>query len=377
MNHLSLDQLAKVRERSLAGPELLAADDHLAVCEECREKLGALSMAASGWAEVAGAMRAAAATAAEHVSYELLQTYVEGNGLPVERARLESHLAECVDCRNEARDLMAFAMALRARRAGLVRYARYLIFGPIAAVLVIGVLLTRLHQQPAQLSVSLRDGGKTIGLDRGGRLVGADAVAGAERDMLLAALRDRRIAVAIPEGLRGTQSVLLGPPDGEKRFRVLSPVGEPVLRDAPEFRWEALDQARSYKVQVFDADYQPVASSPEVTGTSWTPDRPLERGKTYAWQVTAIRRGASVKAPEPPDAEARFQIVAAFDANAIEHARHTPAGHLQMAALYAHAGLCREALAEMDALERENSGSALLQQIRAGMTSQCDAGAPK
>ncbi len=377
VEHLSADQLARLKKRSLAGAELLAADDHLAACEACRDKLGARSMAAPGWAELADGMRAAAAAAAEHIPYELLQGYADGECPEAERTRMEAHLAECASCRNEAADLMAFGAALRARRAGPVRYARYLILGPIAAVLAIGVVLMQPREQGPQLAAWLRDGGKTIGLDRGGRLAGAGAAAGAERDMLVAALRDGRIAVAIPEGLRGKQSVLLGADSGEKRFRVLSPVGEPVLRDEPEFRWEALGQARAYKVEVFDADYQPVASSPEVSGTAWTADRPLERGKAYAWQVTAMRNGSPVKAPEPADAEARFQIVSGADANAIEQARGEPAGHLLMATLYAHAGLCREALAEMDALVRENGGSALVRQIRAGMAGQCDGGAQR
>jgi hypothetical protein len=363
VEHLSSDQLVKLRAGALAGAELRAADEHLAACEECRDRL------AAGWAELAGGMRAAAAAAEPHLSFERLQAYVDGNSSPAERMRLESHLLECQSCRGEVNDLKEFAATLQTRRAE--RFNRYLIFGPIAAALLAGVLWMHPRQQPAPLAVSLRDGGRTVGLDRQGRLVGMNTALGADRDALLAALRDGKIEVAIPGGLRGNQSVLLGADSGEKRFRVLSPVGERVLQDTPEFRWEALDQTRAYQVRVFDADYQPVATSPEVTGTSWTPERPLARGKDYVWQVTAMRGGPPVKAPQPPDREARFQIVDSATAGAIALARQAQAGHLRMAILFAQAGLCGEALAEMDDLARENPASLLVRQIRAGMASQC------
>ncbi len=240
--------------------------------------------------------------------------------------------------------------------------------------MLIGALLLRPHPQPVALAVSLQEGGKTIGLDRQGRLVGAEAAGSGARDLLAGVLRDRHIAVTIPEGLRSRPSVLLGADSGEKRFHVVSPVGELVLKDAPEFRWEAVDQARGYSVQVYDTDYRPVTSGTGIAGTSWTPEHPLERGKQYVWQVTAMRNERRWKAPQPPDAEARFQVVGAQDAQAIEQARQAQAGHLQMTALYAHAGLCREALAELDGLERENGGSALVPQIRADLANQCDPG---
>jgi anti-sigma factor RsiW len=373
VQHLSSEQLAMIREGLLSGLELLAADDHLAVCEECRAGLASAAVQPDLTELIAG-LRVAAAAAERHLSYEQLQAYVDGNCSDADRMRLESHLAECARCQGEAEDLKEFAAGFQARRTKSTPYARYLIFGPIAAALLIGVILMRPHPQPVQLAVSLHDGRTTIGLDGQGRLVGADSAGPAERDLLLAALRDRRVAVSVPDGLRSHTSVLLGPESAEKRFRVLSPVGELVLKDQPEFRWEPLDKARGYTVQIFDADYQPVAASAQVAGTSWTPEHPLERGKPYVWQVTAVRDGSPVKAPQPPDAEARFQIVAGADAGAIEQAQQAQAGPFRMATLYAHAGLCREALGQMAALERENSNSALVQQMQADMTKQCDAG---
>jgi hypothetical protein len=367
VEHLSFDQLARFREGALHGAELLAADDHLAVCSDCRARLQPGSRAAKNWAELGRGWRASALAAEPHIAFESMQAFVDGNASQADRMRLEAHILECPGCRAEVDDLKNFTARMQVPPQSPARFNRYLIFGPIAATLLAGLFLMRPHQPPSPaLPIALRDSGKTIGLDQQGRLVGTAA-----DEAITAALREGKISVNLPEGLRGSRSVLLGGPSGETRFRVLTPVGEPVLQDRPELRWDPVEHARAYKVQVFDADYQLVASSPEIKATSWTPERPLTRGKRYAWQATAIGRGPAVTAPQPPDPEARFEIVAATEAGAIEQARHASAGHLELAVRYAHAGLCREALSEIDGLGRENNGSALVQQIRAGLAGQC------
>ena len=371
MEHLSSDQLAKFRGAALTGAELLAADDHLTACAACRERLQAMAAGVESWMELNHGLRATAAAEGSHISFDSLRAYVDGNASRADRMRLESHLSECPDCRKEAGDLKEFAAQLRKADARSTSHKRYLILGPIAAVLLVGVLLMRPHLPPAaRMAVALQDAGRTIGLDQDGHLVGAPA--GVQNDMLLAALRDGRITVNVPAGLPGSPSVLLGGDTAQNHFRVLSPVAEPVLTDAPEFHWEALDGARAYRVQVFDPDYKLVASSPELAATSWTPDRPLERGKRYAWQVTAIRGASRVTAPQPPDPEARFEVVGAAEAGAIGQARQAPASHLVLAMRYAHAGLCRDALAEIDALQAENAGSPLVRQMRDGIAGQCE-----
>jgi len=372
VEHLSFDQLARFREGALHGAELLVADDHLAVCGDCRARLQPGSRAAKNWAELGRGLRASALAAEPHIAFESMQAFVDGSASQADRMRLETHLLECPGCREEVDDLKSFAARLEAPPQSPARWNRYLIFGPIAAMLLAGLFLMRPHQPPATapaLAIALRDSGNTVGLDRQGRLVGAAA----DGDAIAAALREGKISVNVPEGLRTSRSVLLGRPSGESRFRVLSPVGEPVLQDTPEFRWEPVEHARAYKVQIFDPDYQLIASSPQITATSWTPDRPLTRGKRYVWQVTAIGNGPAITAPQPPDPEARFEVVAAAEAGAIQQA----AGHLELAIRYAHAGLCREALSEIDGLGRENNGSALVQQMYAGLAAQCGSAAQR
>jgi hypothetical protein len=338
-----LDQLAKFRDGLMGGADLLAADDHVAECPECREKLDAVSASLANWDSVAQSFTAAVESAEPHVSYQSLQAYVDRTISPAESIRVEAHLMECPGCRREADNLQAFAAGLSSGQPKRSRFNRYLILAPIAATLLVGVLLMRPHDKP----------------------VGPKAAVGA--DEMAAALRDGKLAVHIPAGLGSAPSVLLGGRTAAPKFRAESPVGQMVLEETPVFRWDGVAGARSYKVQVFDTNYQPVLTSGAVTGTSWTPERPLERGKRYVWQTTALRPGGDIKAPEPPDAEARFEIVSSAEAGAIEQARRKGAGHLELTELYAHAGLCREAIDEARGLPV----SAAAQQIQSSLAAQC------
>ncbi len=368
MSHLSLDQLAKLRQGSLSGTELLAADDHLAVCPECRAQLTAGPSAF--WVNLARELPESA-IAATHVPYDALQAYADEAVSQADRMRLETHLAACPMCREEVEDLKQFANQFRERNSGLKRYSRYLILGPIAAVLLVGMLLVPRGARPPELAIAVHDRGKLIGVDRLGRLAGADSVSPEVRDQLIAVLHEGRLVVNVPEGLRAKPSVLLGSETPKPAFQVVSPVGEPVLDTAVTFHWNPVPGASGYEVQVFDADYQPVISSPKVTETAWTTPQALARGRVYVWQVTAFHGGATVKAPQPPDPEARFLVLDNQQASTIEEARLAQSGHLVMAQLYAHAGLCREASGEVDALEGENAGSPVVSRIRSALASQC------
>jgi hypothetical protein len=79
------------------------------------------------------------------------------------------------------------------------------------------------------------------------------------------------------------------------------------------------------------------------------------------WQVRAWRGEEMVSAPAPPAPPARFEIAGEQVAARVEQLRSAPhASHLLAAALCASEGLKEEAAAEMQALERENPGSALV-----------------
>lgn len=110
--HFSTRQLELYLERRLTPPDLLAADDHLAACGACREKLVRAREPETLVASVRASFSAAAGRAAKHLVYEQLAAYVDDDVDDVEREIVDSHLSFCRQCREEVRDLFAFKESL-------------------------------------------------------------------------------------------------------------------------------------------------------------------------------------------------------------------------------------------------------------------------
>lgn len=107
LSHLSATMIEQYRQRTLSAAELLAVDDHIAACQECRLQLAAAVPAATGvQATIAGP--ALAGEEAFHLPREQLAAYVDGQIEPVEREIAEGHLEYCGQCLDEVRDLRAF-----------------------------------------------------------------------------------------------------------------------------------------------------------------------------------------------------------------------------------------------------------------------------
>src|SRR5215210_5624227 len=114
--HLNENRLERFRLRELSPEELLAADEHLSACEGCRLKL-------AGAAELRGmsnALRARLLRAADdeaHLVYEQFEAYADGELRGVELRAVETHLAACATCADEARDLLELRETLHAAHA--------------------------------------------------------------------------------------------------------------------------------------------------------------------------------------------------------------------------------------------------------------------
>ena len=135
--------------------------------------------------------------------------------------------------------------------------------------------------------------------------------------------------------------------------------------DRPTFRWSAHPDARRYEVAVFDQDLRRQLASGPVEGTDWTPAKPLARGRTYLWQVTALAGRERVTAPAPPAPEARFEVASSAVLAEVEHERaQAPTSHLVAALAFVQAGLLDDAEDELRALAADNPGSPEVTRLR-------------
>lgn len=351
MAHIEERQVAAYWSGALDPQELLHLDEHIEACAACRSLLsdrGPNPIAAIPLDDSA------------HLSFEDLSGWAAGSLEHSRRLQLEAHLANCQSCQAELDDLRAFHRELLSRR----RASQWWKAAAIAAALLLSVWgIGKLSRPPAPaLAAAVQDNGRTIGVDASGNLVGfAGQPESAAQIKTL--MQTGHLPVApLPDGVRTQATTFLGPGKAAQAFVPTAPQARIVIEDRPAFTWTPLDGAAWYRVQVMDDQFQPLADSGELQATSWQPATPLPREKVLIWQVSAERNGQLVRTPQPPLAEARFYIAskAVADRIAAVLARQ-PISHMELATLYAAAGLREEAEQELRALASANPGSPLVQ----------------
>ena len=141
-----------------------------------------------------------------------------------------------------------------------------------------------------------------------------------------------------------------------------SPVGQVLNTATPRFSWQAVPNSEKYVVEIFDRDFNQVATSGELKNTSWK--QKLAEGKTYSWQVTAVVEGKVLKAPLQPQPEARFRILDRKTINNLSALRAShPRSHLLLGTAYANAGLVEDAIREFELLAKTNPDRELPKQL--------------
>jgi anti-sigma factor RsiW len=219
-----------------------------------------------------------------------------------------------------------------------------------------------LPDRAAPVVAQLNDSEGRIMLDREGRLSGADNLPPIYQRMLKDALTSKKLEESpLLAGLnRPGSSLMSGDVQGNK-FSVIEPVGKVMLSDRPTFRWSLLEGSTGYVVEVFDDEFNLLATSPHLTENSWTTPQPLNRGGIYSWQVKASKDGLEFISPHPPAPQAKFRVLDQAKVNEIAQARRAYASsHLTLGLLYAQAGLLDEARRELHALQMDNPESPIV-----------------
>ena len=349
--HLSDADIERFHRQQLPANALVSRADHVAGCDQCRQRLAA-------WTD-----QTAAAASLEiglgldedgHVSEPDIQAFVTGTLAADRRVEVSEHLTQCRACAENVRDLTAFAGAHPPASRPRARW----LYGMLAAaaVLVLGVGASALFLwRPAALPAATGDPSVEL-------LAPADAARVRE------AFESGRLSLpASLSDLASRRDSLLGTTSAPE-FHVTAPVATAVLGTRPTLRWSPLPGSPTYVVTLQEQATGTIASSPPLQRTDWTPDRPLERGRIYTWQVAGSAAGKEIVAPRPPEPAARFLIVDASAAARFERLPSTPTAR---GVLYAGAGLLDDAereFAQVDATSadavRAKSFLAQLRQAR-------------
>jgi hypothetical protein len=296
----------------------------------------------------------------EHLDFEReIVPYVDNRIDAESKREVEAHLANCEVCRREVDELREFAAPRRRVRSGLIAALA------AAAAIVIGfTLLMRPASietaQPVKraqtLAVALHDGDRIVGIDRNGAFRGTRIDAATAQRAASLLTHPDLTAPATMASLIGEPRNLRGPVPVAEEIMILAPVRIAVLDTRPEFIWASRSNA-PYQITI-TAD-----GSSELHGDSkterWMPSFDLERGRTYAWQVSTMIGGRRVVAPSPPDPAALFRVVDQETADAIKSAK----SHLIAGMLAYDAGAVSDARREFAELAAANPGSPIPQRL--------------
>lgn len=413
VEHLTKKEVDDYTRQALGVEQLLSVSDHLGECKACRRRI---EIAFNADAAFFGLLSELFDKAGAHLSQEEAARFVDRKLSGEELQEVADHLTICQQCAVAVDELKTFTEQIApwldrqyhpatvasptqgwwkgaiAALGALFSATPRLAFGAALAVLLVAVSgwiiwptqpqsepnqeiadtpppAQQPAQQPAAVVAQLKDGEGRLRLDQEGKLSGADQLPAAYQRMLKEALATGRIERSSKlEGLTRPPSSLMSTDNEGNEFSVIDPVGRVVMSNRPTFRWSRMEGARGYVVEVYDRNFDLVATSPQLTSRSWTGPR-LPRGKEYVWQVKAVKEGEEIISPRPPAAQARFRILEEGKAKEVWKARRAYGrSHLMLGLLYAEAGLVREAEQELRALQKANPESevarVLLNQVR-------------
>jgi hypothetical protein len=348
--HPDSDTLRAFREHRLSGPAVAEVARHIGGCSRCAK--------AEPWAN----RKALAALAIdEHLTDEEIDRLVEAG------AR-HPHTEICPMCRGEVEDLRRFDAEPPPRRwlmAAAIAFT-VLALSSIALLLrkpapVAPVTASIPSPVPAAVATprvvaSLADDAGRVALLEDGTIAGVELRSPRDAEDARAVLSGR--AIAIPTFIAAMPGAMRGGSAGAGPLRAVEPFRSAVLDARPRFSWTPVRGARSYRVAVFDADYEEIARSEALRGTSWTPPKPLPAGVDLSWHVVAETGAGEISSAGSARGEAVFRVLGPQEAAEVDRGKtHYGGSHLLRGLVYSRHGLLHDAEREFRALAEQNPES--------------------
>jgi hypothetical protein len=323
-----------------------------------------------------------------HLTNEDLESYLAGRLSPAPLKHCRIHLESCEACRAELEDLRTFKSDLasfrrsepdrrapeRGRRRGKFTLAQAatvttIVVAAISAVLWWERAKPQANKTPVAAIVTHSPAPAPTAAIQTRDTQLADEIAALPADVRPAvseAIQHGKLP--LPTDLSRSRErghTLPGSPETNTEFALLGPFGESISETRPDFRWQPLAGAIRYSVVIVDAGLHSVQRSPALRTPGWRPRRPLRRGATYIWQVTAtLRGGSTVVASRPASAEALLQIIPSKLADELAQFRQGhEAAHLVLGALYAQAGMLTESADELRKIPPGDSSYGIAQKL--------------
>jgi len=294
-----------------------------------------------------------------HLTVDDLVRFRTGDLSAEETVRVGQHLAKCKECASAPRGSQDTAHVARAFRDALregdrapgrrrMRMAAIAAAGLIGIVLMIAYRMMSVTEPAAPPSAA-----HTARIDYGRNDWNA---------LLNQALESGRVAIPDLTGLAAAGGTVRS---DEGAAQKVDPEGVVVESDRPRFSWPAVSTAATYQVVVYRGERE-VLRSGKLRVTTYAPERSLERGAVYQWQVLVTEEDGAVRIlPAGPAAPALIRILSAPDAAELRDARqHFPGDSLLVGTIEARYGLLDDARRDLTAAAQQHPGNAPVARLR-------------
>jgi len=241
---------------------------------------------------------------------------------------------------------------------------KWLSVGSAATILAaIGLFWAVNHDHSGRLVAKIDDPfGQVVKTDRG-EVLGLEAFPEEWREPIGEMLRSG--AVQVPEERTGTR----GGNRGKSSSMYLCPVGTVVKSNRPALEWRSRGENVTYRVLVYrSGQSEPLMKSQDLRQLRWEPDKALNRGVDYAWEVDVVQDGKTYVSDED---RPRFKVLDDVSLGRIEEEERAARGsHLVLALVYLRAGLLDDAKRELESLKQGQGGSLLVDELLESLAKQ-------
>jgi predicted anti-sigma-YlaC factor YlaD len=386
--HMSNAQIEKFRARKLDAPEMVIVAAHLSDCDECRRLFQQIATQQMEPIPTSINLTPQFWFKDDHLEYEELIDLMENRLDVKEREIVNLHLSICDTCREDLRSFHEFVNQVERElqagdrveeqtRSSWWKWPAFDWKWGYAALAAAGIIVfsmivwrrseisrpPKIGPSPAPSTIASSSPQPTA-TQSVPPLPSPSAIVNRipEDESLIAA--DLKKPAVLDE-LYVVSSAQRGIGDDLSPFKLPSPTRAVIEEDRPTFRWERLEGATAYQVQLVASGSREFTSSERLSAetTQWAPSTPLKRGVVYKWMVTATVNGEEVSSPAVTASEMRFMALSEEQMRELQSLRKRTKSHLVLGAFYARAGMLAEAEREFQTYRNDNPQSPLADKL--------------
>lgn len=307
--HLSVQQIEGYQQNQLSATELLALDTHIMICAACRERLFEPEKQQQAWQTFIEDIKTTTDSEDFHLCKETISDFINNLLDEEEHQIVQEHIETCDNCKQETQQLAEFLKSPATSQNS-------------------GDLIEQYFESNEFESLPSN-----------------------YREIIKHVVAEQSLEMPGLMALRGYREIPVNDSDfgDESTSNLVSPIDVVVWSLQPTLRWQVVQEAITYQVEVYQSDTSArIVASKFLKETNWQLSLPLQRGNSYYWRLWVTKENQRISIPQPPTPAPQFKVLEQNKVEQLNEAKKLLSDFpLLLGILYAHAGLLEEAELEL------------------------------